>query len=175
MQTSSERSAGQPAVVAVHPPGDGEKIWVLDNLVTVKASGRDGARFGLAEIALPAGSETPFHRHHDDDESFYILEGTMRLQLEGARVVEATPGSFVRIPQGTAHGFRALSPLRMLVLSDPAGFLEFVREYGTAARSDELPLPAAPDLPRLVATAQKHRIEILGPLPPVAPPVQVDG
>ncbi len=165
METSIDRSERQRATVAVRPPGSGEKIWFLDNLVTVKASGRDGARFGLAEVALPAGSETPFHRHRDDDESFYILEGTMRLQVDGARVIEATPGSFVRIPHGTAHGFRAVSPLRMLVLSDPAGFLEFVREYGVAAPSDELPPATAPDLPRLVATAQRHRIEILGPLP----------
>jgi len=143
-------------------------VWFLDNLVTVKASARSGARFGLAEVALPAGSETPFHRHQDDDESFYILEGAMSLVLEDGRVVEATPGSFVRIPHGVAHGFRAVSALRMLVLSDPAGFLEFVREYGVAASRRELPPAAPPDVQRLVATAKKHRIDILGPLPSTA-------
>jgi hypothetical protein len=53
----------------------------------------------------------------------------------------------------------------MLVLSDPAGFVEFVREYGVEAPRGELPPAAEPDVPRLVAIAAKHRIEIIGPLP----------
>ena len=93
------------------------------------------------------------------------LEGSMLLFLEGGRVVEAVPGSFVHIPHGVAHGFRATSALTMLVLSDPAGFLEFVREYGVEAPRRELPPAVPPDVPRLIATAKNHRIEILGPLP----------
>jgi quercetin dioxygenase-like cupin family protein len=167
MHTSNEARSwpAQTPTVTIHRPGEGEMIWFLDNLVTVKASARSGARFGLAENMLPAGSETPFHRHHDDDESFYILEGSMLLFLEGGRVVEAVPGSFVHIPHGVAHGFRATSALTMLVLSDPAGFLEFVREYGVEAPRRELPPAVPPDVPRLIATAKNHRIEILGPLP----------
>jgi quercetin dioxygenase-like cupin family protein len=151
--------------VIVHRDGEGEAIWFLDNLITVKASARDGARFGLAENRVPAGSVTPFHRHRDDDESFYVLEGTMTLFLEGGRVLEARPGTFVRIPHGVAHGFRAKAALRMLVLSDPAGFLEFVRDYGVEAPRRELPPSAEPDFERLAAVAAKHRIDIIGPLP----------
>ena len=89
----------------------------------------------------------------------------MTLFLEGGRAVEAGPGTFVHIPHGVAHGFRATSALRMLVLSDPAGFLEFVREYGVEAPRRELPPAVAPVLPRLIAVEKKHRIEIFGPLP----------
>jgi len=89
----------------------------------------------------------------------------MTLFLEGGRAVEAGPGTFVHIPHGVAHGFRAPSALTMLVLSDPAGFLEFVREYGVEAPRRDLPPAVAPDLPRLIAVAKKHRIEIFGPLP----------
>jgi quercetin dioxygenase-like cupin family protein len=151
--------------VTIHSPGEGEAIWFLDTLFTVKASARSGARFGLAEQALPAGSETPLHRHQDDDESFYVLEGTLSLFLEDGRCVEAGPGAFVHIPHGVGHGFRATTALRMLVLSGPAGFPEFVREFGVEAPRRELPPAAAPDVPRLVAVARKHGIAILGPLP----------
>jgi quercetin dioxygenase-like cupin family protein len=151
--------------VTIHAPGEGQAIWFLDNLATVKASGSDGARFGLMESALPEGSETPFHRHYEDDESFYILDGVMTLFLEGGKVVEARPGTFVRIPCGTAHGFRTKTGLRMLVLSDPGGFVDFVRDFGVPAPRRELPPAAPPDLPRLVSTAARHRIELLGPLP----------
>ncbi|BDG08557.1 cupin domain-containing protein [Anaeromyxobacter paludicola] len=162
---AERRSCAEAPEVIVHAPGAGEAIWFLDNLVTVKASARCGARFGLAENSLPSGSETPFHRHREDDESFYVLEGGMTLFLEGGRAVEAGPGAFVHIPHGVAHGFRTRSPVRMLVLCDPAGFLEFVRDFGVAAPRAELPPAAAPDVPRLVATAERHGIEILGPLP----------
>jgi quercetin dioxygenase-like cupin family protein len=134
-------------------------------LITVKASARDGARFGLIENELPEGSHTPFHRHHDDDESFYVLTGSMTLLLEGGRKVEAGPGTFVRIPAGVAHGFRVTKALKMLVVSDADGFVEFVRDYGVEAARRELPPPVAPDVPRLSAVAEKHRIQILGPLP----------
>lgn len=151
--------------VTVHAPGEGDAVWFLDNLITVKASARDGARFGLIENELPEGSHTPFHRHHDDDESFYVLTGSMTLLLEGGRRVEARPGTFVRIPAGVAHGFRVTEALKMLVLSDADGFVEFVRDYGVPAPRRELPPEGEPDVPRLTAVAQKHRIDILGPLP----------
>jgi quercetin dioxygenase-like cupin family protein len=151
--------------VTVHASGEGEAIWFLDNLITVKASSREGARFALAESQLPAGSVTPFHRHHDDDESFYMLEGTMTLFVEGGRVIEAPPGAFVRIPHGVAHGFRAKTALKMLVLSVPGRFFDFVREFGVAAPRRELPPAVAPDVQRLASVAERHRIEILGPLP----------
>lgn len=151
--------------VTVHRAGEGQAIWFLDNLVTVKASARDGARFGLIESSLPEGSETPFHRHHDDDESFYVLDGVVTVFLDGGKTVEAGPGMFLRIPHGVAHGLRARTPLRMLVVCDPAGFVDFVRDYGIAAPRRELPPAVAPDVPRLVSTAERHGIDILGPLP----------
>lgn len=140
MHTSNEARSwpAQTPTVTIHRPGEGEMIWFLDNLVTVKASARSGARFGLAESALPAGSETPLHRHHDDDESFYILEGTMTLFLEGGRAVEAGPGTFVHIPHGVAHGFpraigahdaRAVGPRWI------PGVRARVRRRGTATRA----------------------------------------
>lgn len=148
-----------------HAPGQGDAIWFLDNHLTVKASTRDGARFGLMEGSLPAGSHTPFHRHHDEDEAFYVLSGTMRIHLEGGRIVTAGPRTFIRIPAGVAHGFVCETAAEMLVFSDPAGFVEFARAYGVPADTDAPPNGGAPDLPRLAALAEKYRIELLGPLP----------
>jgi len=165
--TNPQQRAGscETGTPIVHAPGEGDAIWFLDNFITVKASVRDGARFGLIENSMPEGSHTPFHRHHDDDESFYILEGVMTLFLEGGKVVEARPGTFVRIPHGVAHGFRTKTALKMLVLSDPDGFVEFVRDFGVEAPRREWPPAVEFDVPRLTATAARHRIEILGPLP----------
>lgn len=164
MNVSSELSK-QPREVIVLGPGEGEAVWFLDHFITVKVRSKDGARFGLVENAMAAGGATPFHRHHDEDEAFYILEGEVTIFLEGGRVVQGRPGAYVHIPRGVAHGFRVEKDVRMLVLSDPAGFVEFTREAGIPAPRRELPPVIEPDMARLMAIAKKYAIEILGPLP----------
>jgi quercetin dioxygenase-like cupin family protein len=146
-------------------PGEGEAMWFLDNWITVKVRSKDGTPFGLIENTLPLGSHTPFHRHDAEDEAWYILEGSLTFYLEGGRKAEARPGSYVHVPRGVAHGFRANTLVRMLVLSDPGGFVEFACEVGTTAPRRELPPPGPPDIERLQAFSKKYRIELLGPLP----------
>ena len=55
----------------------------------------------------PAGERrliAPPHVHHNDDEAWYVLEGTLCVQI-GKRVVEACAGSGVLVPRGTAHSY----------------------------------------------------------------------
>ena len=153
------------AQVTFRGSDEGDAVWFLDNLITVKTSARDGARFGFLESRLPQGSEAPMHRHLDEDEAFYILEGVLTMFLEGGRVIEARPGAFVHIPHGVAHGFRAQTPIKMLVVCDSKGFCEFIRDVGIEAPRRELPPAVAPDVARLAAIAHDHRVELLGPLP----------
>jgi quercetin dioxygenase-like cupin family protein len=151
--------------VIVLGEGEGEPVWFIDNFLTLKMRKADGGDYGLIEAKLPKGSETPFHRHHEEDEAFYVLEGELTVFLEGGRTVVAKPGSFMHIPKGVAHGFRVDAALKMLVLSDPAGFVEFVVEAGMAAPKRDLPPAGPPDMAKLERAAQKYRIDLLGPLP----------
>ncbi len=151
--------------VTVHPPGGGEAIWFLDNLLTVKASRAEGAAYDLLENAMPVGSHTPFHAHDHEDEAFYVLEGTLRVYLDGDRVVELGPGGYLHIPAGTGHGFETLTPVRMLVLCGGDGFLAMVREAGEPAQARELPVFDGPDKERLGRACERHHIRLLGPLP----------
>ncbi len=148
--------------LVVRKPGEGDGIWFLDNLLTVKTCGRDGAPYSLAECRLPAGSETPYHRHGDEDEAFYVLEGEITFFTN--EPTPAGPGMYVHIPAGVAHGFRAKTPITMLVLTNPVGFVGMVREAGTKALRAELPEAGPPDVERLVRIAARHGIDILGPL-----------
>jgi quercetin dioxygenase-like cupin family protein len=151
--------------VVVRAPGEGDATWFLDNLIVHKAGARDGTRFALLEASLPAGSQTPFHRHEGEDEAFYVLEGELTVFLEGDRTIRAGAGSYVHIPAGVAHGFRTASPIKMLVITGTEGFAEMVRDAGDPAPRRELPPLAPPDLDRLGRAAQKHHIALLGPLP----------
>lgn len=55
----------------------------------------------------PAGERrliAPPHVHHNDDEAWYVLEGTLCIQM-GEKVVEARAGSGVLVPRGTPHTY----------------------------------------------------------------------
>ena len=44
------------------------------------------------------------HVHHEDDEAWYVLEGTLGFQL-GDEIVTAPAGSAVLVPKGTPHSY----------------------------------------------------------------------
>lgn len=46
----------------------------------------------------------PLHLHRNDDEAWYVLEGTLCVRV-GQDVVEAHAGSAVFVPRGTAHTY----------------------------------------------------------------------
>ena len=163
MQLVTQANPEPRAVVALGP-NEGEAIWFVHQLMIIKLRGPD-APYGVAEAVIEAERSTPFHRHHAEDEAFYVLEGELSISVEGGRTIHGVLGSYVHIPRGVAHGFRTLSRVRLLVLSDPTGFVDFTREYGVPAPSLTTPPPVSPDLVRLDAIARKYSIELLGPLP----------
>jgi mannose-6-phosphate isomerase-like protein (cupin superfamily) len=80
-----------------------------------------GGEFGLFrwEMAANAGGADP-HLHHTFSESFYVMEGHVRL-FDGAHWVEAGPGDFLYVPRNGIHAFRNESddPATMLILFAP--------------------------------------------------------
>ncbi len=148
-------------------PGEGKSTWFLETLMTVKAGDAEtGGAFTLLEWTAPSGFSPPPHMHRVEDEAFYILEGTMLVRC-GDQRWEAGSGAFVFLPHGIEHGFTVTSdvPLRGLQLTLPAGFERFIEEAGLPARDLTLPEPAAPNVPRLLAAAERCNIEIRVPTP----------
>src|SRR5215468_12515900 len=72
--------------------GPGDKVTFL---VTGAESG--GACFIIEGMAPPGGGPPP-HIHHFEDESFYILEGTLTFQA-GGQTIHAKRGDFIHIPR----------------------------------------------------------------------------
>jgi quercetin dioxygenase-like cupin family protein len=144
---------------------EGRAVWFLDTLSLIKATGEQtGGAFGLVEQMLPSGSGSPYHVHHAEDETFYILDGEVSF-VSGDRWTRATAGSYIFLPREIPHGFRADTPSRLLVLTTPSGFEQFVIEAGRPAEALTMPTPEPPDVQKLVEIAAKYRIDILGPLP----------
>lgn len=146
---------------------EGEAFWFLGAQTWVKAtSAQTGGALGLVEQVLPAGFASPWHMHHVEDEAFYVAEGEMMF-LCGDQRTKAGPGTWVWGPRGVPHGFRVegTEPARILLFATPAGFEQFVVELGEPA-ADWSSLPSGPpDMEKLMATAAKYRVDILGPLP----------
>ncbi len=158
-------TASQPGYVL--DEGDGESIWFLGTLMTVKVGGaQTNNAFTLLEWSAPPGFSPPPHVHHQEDEAFYILEGEMSVNC-GDQTWTATAGSFVFLPKGIQHGFTVISsgPLRGLQLTSPAGFERFISDAGEPAQSMTLPNPSAPDIPRLLRAAESIGVEIKLPTP----------
>ena len=145
---------------------EGEALWFLGTLVTVKASADStGGRVAVIEHVAPQGFGSPLHVHRREDEWFYVLEGELTVWVDGETIV-APAGSFVFGPRDVPHTFAVASPqARFLLVAEPAGFEDFVRTLAEPAAARTLPPAdlAPPDPERLAAVAAAHGIEILGP------------
>lgn len=146
--------------------GEGEALWFLGTLATIKASSEttDG-RVAVIEHLAPQGAGSPLHVHHREDEWFYVVEGALTFWV-GGEVIDAPAGSFVYGPRDTPHTFVVSSPeARFLLVTEPAGFERFLRGLSEPAQAPTIPPPpdAPPDPAPLVAAAAEYGIEILGP------------
>ena len=159
-------STPTPTVPIARQAGEGQALWFLGSLVTIKASGEDtGGRMAVIEHLSPRGSGSPLHVHHNEDESFYVLEGELTMWVDGQTIV-APKGSFVYGPRDVPHTFIVSSEeARFVIIATPGGFDDFVRTIGEPAQQLVIPPPATepPDIAALSAIAARHGIEILGP------------
>ena len=157
----------QPAVAPIAlSTGEGEALWFLGQLVTIKSSSESTAgRVGVTETLAPRGSGSPLHVHHNEDEWFYVIEGELTFWV-GGHVITAPAGSFVYGPREVPHTFIVSSEqARFLLVVEPAGFEGFVRALGQPAQALVIPSPATepPDVAAMAALAAEYGIEILGP------------
>jgi quercetin dioxygenase-like cupin family protein len=145
---------------------EGEAIWFLGILATIKASKQttDG-RVAVIEHLAPQGAGSPLHKHTREDEWFYVIEGELTFWVDG-KVIDAPAGSFVYGPRGVPHTFVVSSTeARFLLVAEPAGFDGFMLALSEPAQTLTLPPDSVQPPPpeQLGATAAEYGIEILGP------------
>lgn len=81
-------------------------------------------KYSISEWWLEPDSDGPgAHHHEDNDEVFYVLEGTTSF-LVGDKWVDAVKGTFLRIPAKTTHDFANRTNKKTGVLNFfiPGGF-----------------------------------------------------
>jgi mannose-6-phosphate isomerase-like protein (cupin superfamily) len=79
--------------------------------------------FAQVRVTVPAGWPGPPLHHHDFDETFYVLEGELTIQLDDD-VTSARPGQCVFAERGRHHTLANLggAPARYLLTCTPGGF-----------------------------------------------------
>ena len=95
----------------------------------------------------------PLHLHRNDDEVWYVLEGNLCVRV-GENVVEASAGSAVFVPRGTAHTYWNPGPVLVrYLLIMTANIYSLIQDiHAMAERSPE----------KLRAVFEKHDSELLG-------------
>lgn len=141
-------------------PGEGRAVPLGNFAMSVKADTADtGGAFTLLEAQEPPGFGPPLHIHRDAAEAFYVLEGEYQIFI-GDEEWTCPAGSFIFIPAGIVHGFRVGGlPSRKLNLYTPAAMVGYFDDLSAELES------GIDDPDRLAAIADRHGMEIRGPVP----------
>lgn len=110
----------------VLPPGGG-RAYPMGRISSVFKADRDEteSRYSISEWWLEPNTKGPGAHVHDEDDVFYVLEGTMSILLCD-RWVDAPKGAFVLVPGGLTHDFENRTSERagVLNISAPGDFEE---------------------------------------------------
>jgi quercetin dioxygenase-like cupin family protein len=158
----------QPYRVAA---GEGlANVWWKTGRLTVKTGGGEtGGSFAQVETDDPRGTATPLHVHHNEDETFYVIEGEITV-LVGDERIDLTAGDFAFAPRDIAHAYIVSSErARMLTTLSPAGLEELFVELGEVVIGTEPPAEdVLPPIDELVRRFAAYGCDVVGPPPTLA-------
>jgi quercetin dioxygenase-like cupin family protein len=143
----------------------GAMYWGPGDLYRFLVTGAEtGGSYFAMEALVPTGGGPPPHIHHNEDETFYIVEGECTIRI-GDQTVTARAGDFVNVPRGTVHNFRndAAAPVRMILTFTPSGMEGFFEETLERAFDATLDPPSDVDaiVARYVEAAPRYGLEFV--------------
>lgn len=145
--------------------GPGESRWGLGTgglEVGFLTEASESDHLVVFRYDAPPGFPGPAqHVHHDIDEGFFVLEGTLRVRA-GDEIQDIDAGGFAWVPGGAPHGFANVSdaPVRFLGLAAPPGRLEAMFRDMADYLSE---IDGRPDPERMNEINTRHGIEIVAP------------
>lgn len=145
-------------------------VWWKTGRLTVKAGANETCG-GFAQLVTddPRGTATPMHVHHNDDESFYVLDGEVTILVGGERI-DLGPDDYAFAPRGIAHAYIVRSErARMLTTISPGGLEDAFVECGLPVAGHDQPTEEVmPPIPELIRVFGSHGCDIVGPPPTLA-------
>ena len=153
------------AVPIIRAEGEGDRRAFLGGGIhTWKLLSEDtNGAFFMFEDTMVKGKTTPLHLHSEADETVYVLDGEILVNIDGnERRVGA--GGMTFTPRGTPHAFIVVSETaKLLTLQTPGVGQAFYRGASEAAADDGL---NRVDFARVRAVAiETGGMAIIGPPP----------
>ena len=147
-------------------PGESELRWFGETSTHFLATGdQTNGEFALVDEKAKRGERVPLHRHADDRESFYVLDGEVSYFLGDQPGVRACAGAFVHVPAGSVHGFRVESETARYLILTTARHGDFYRAITLASQPGGLPPGESIEGSEISKAAREYGIEFVGPLP----------
>jgi len=139
----------------------GEDLLIMGGKFDLKVSAKDtGGDLCIYDTRRSAKGGPALHRHHAQDEWFYVLRGEFIVRV-GETTLRIGPGDSAFAPRKIPHAFAMVSEGegQMLVLFQPAGSMEDFF-HGMAKFGKEIPQNQEVAMKQLWAD---HGMEVLGP------------
>ncbi|HVW90168.1 MAG TPA: quercetin 2,3-dioxygenase [Gaiellaceae bacterium] len=150
------------------PAGTGlADVWWKSGRISVKLTGAEtGGALAQVESDDPRGAAPPLHVHRNEEETFYVLDGSLSVFVADEELRLET-GDFTVVPRGVPHAYLVRSErARLLVSFSPAGFEEAFVELGVPVEGSAPPaddvFPGPEEAGRVFAA---YGCEIVGPPP----------
>lgn len=113
--------------------GEGE---VYERFWKFKHGSLTGGNFDFMVGSIEYLSGPPLHVHEEQDDTFYVLEGVLAVQV-GDDVHDLGPGDFASVPPGVPHTFDNIRkdqpPVKVCNLMTPGGLDRQFREVSESA------------------------------------------
>lgn len=156
--------------VVVHRAGEGPGTWAMGSLFEhLVSAGETGGRFGMSLVTQPPGIATPLHRHTQEAEALFVLEGDIEYRA-GEETFELSDGAFLYLPLGLPHAFRIRGdkPARFLGFTTPGGLMGLYDEVGVPAEAMHLPgegegRSMEEEIGRWNEVGPRYGLEVVGP------------
>jgi len=165
-QSKSNQNGSSRNQVKHVPAGTGPAYCGPGDRMTFLITGAEtGGAFFMAEVSVAPGGGPPPHIHSREDESFYVQQGTLAVQV-GDKALNVSAGDFVHMPRGTAHSFKNLGneTAKLLMVATPAGIDSYFAEvFLPASDVADIPEIAQAVIGRALKTAPKYGLELLIP------------
>jgi mannose-6-phosphate isomerase-like protein (cupin superfamily) len=142
-------------------------VWWLGGKMSIKVTSQQtGGRFAQLVATDPLGTAAPLHLHEEATETFYVVEGKIRVFV-GDDEMELGPGGFALVPPGVTHSYLVCSEqAEFSVTIVPGGTEGFFAELGVdVVLGEPEPAPVPPNPEEFAPTASRYGIHIVGPPP----------
>ena len=68
------------------------------------------------KIAKIKGQDVPWHNHKDEDELFYIIEGTLLMEIENETIRTMKTGDMFVVPKGINHRVSSIDECSIMLI-----------------------------------------------------------